>query len=450
MKIYSFLYLFLLFPLLPAWSQETSAFLRDSIYIDRGIPGTTAFEPESRIYFSSYDDRGRILEQIRERMGQNGQWLPQSRQIFTYDGDRLVELHLQLWSINNQLWLDQRRDRYRFENDRRVEFLRQKASQGQLTNDRRWTYFYNEEGMETGTLLEQWTGNAWENLSRKIVSYNEQGELSRQELQVWMNETWREVRARLWEYETVAAHSRVAATRVQIWSVSENDWIDQLRKVFLYSNEGRWVSSRFEKWQENAQEWVNTDRMVYTFDNQNRPSGQFYQVWDGDWENRGQVSYAFQNDRFLSRIETWDKVNNNWRNFLRYEVNLDDRNLLATRTGMQTWNGEQMNWENEAFTQQVTYFWSENVVNSVDEVHQYSACKVPNPYPLGNSFSCDLPPSAGAYQLELYDLLGKPVYRSVLQSGEAIAIDQRPAPGMYVLRIHDQQELFHIQRLIIP
>ena len=79
-------------------SQESSLLLQDSIYVDQGINGTTDFEAQTRIYFPNYDERGRVLQQVRERMGEEGNWQPQSRRLFTYNGDDLVEMHIQLWS----------------------------------------------------------------------------------------------------------------------------------------------------------------------------------------------------------------------------------------------------------------------------------------------------------------------------------------------------------------
>jgi len=108
-----------------------------------------------------------------------------------------------------------------------------------------------------------------------------------------------------------------------------------------------------------------------------------------------------------------------------------------------------MKWENRGFTQRHTHFWSEAILNDVEEARTFNNCVIPNPYPTGTYFFCDLPPSQNNYQLELHDMLGRPVYRTDVQSGQAVSIDTRPAPGVYVLRIHNRQQLYHLQRLII-
>lgn len=450
MKSILYLSFLLLITTGPALGQGNSIFLQDSIYIDRGISGTTDFAPQTRIYFQSYDGQGRVLRQVRERLGEDGIWRPQSRRMFTYDGDNLTEMHIQMWSINNEIWLDQRKDLYSYENGLRTEFIRQKAPQGQLENERRWAYSYDADGQQTDILLQQWNGGAWENLSRKMVSLNEEGDPETQVLQVWFNEAWLNVKSRIWNYETAGPRSRVKVTTVKVWSAEINDWVDQSRKIFQYSDSGQWIASRFEDWHPAEQEWVNTDRMQYNYNENNQPTGQHLQTWNGqEWINRGQVSVQYKDQQFLSEIDTWDQVDNEWDHFLRYRVELDDQYLLASRVGMETWNGEAMLWENRGFTQQYTYYWSEAIVNSIEEVGEVFSCKVPNPYVPGQYFFCDLPPNQKNYQLELFDLLGRPVFRQAFQSGEALSINQRLTPGVYVLRIHDQQQVFHLQRLVI-
>lgn len=450
MKSFFYSLLLLIATVGPINGQESSIFIQDSIYVDQGISGTTDFEPQTRIYFKSYDERGRVLQQVRERLGENGIWRQQSRRMFTYDGDHLVEMHIQLWSINNEMWIDQRKDLYTYENGLRTSFIRQKAPSGQLENERRWQYSYNENGQQTDVLLQHWNGGDWENLSRKLVTLNDDDNPESQTLQVWFNGNWRNVRAREWTYETAGNRSRVRVTTVRIWSLETNDWVDQTRKIFQYNNDGLWVASRFEAWQENTQEWTNTDRMLYNYTEQNHPAGQALQSWDGnEWVNRGQVSLTFKDQQFSSEIETWNQADSEWNNFLRYRVNLNDQNLLESRVGMEAWNGEAMLWENRNFTQRYTYYWSESIVNSIKEVGEIFSCTVPNPYTSGHYFFCDLPPNKQNYRLELYDLLGRPVFQLDFQSGEALSINKRPTPGMYVLRIHDREKLYHLQRLVI-
>lgn len=429
--------------------QETTTYVRDSIYGDRGITGTLNFEPETRTYFPRRDEQGRTLEEVIEIVDNTGNWRPQSRKLFAYQDGELTEMHIQVWVPSREEWVDQRRDHYTYQDGLLQEFRREKAPQGTLRNDRLWSYTYNEDGAETEVLLQEWNGADWEDLSRKVVSYTEDGNLELQTLQVRQNNDWRNVRCRQWAYETQGNRSRVRATTVKVWSPDKGDWVDQLRKLFFYNDDGLWERSRFENWNEETQQWENSDRMLHLYNDRNQPVGQYLQRWNGEWENRGRVSYSLQDNQFFSRIETWDEVMQAWTNFLRYRATFDDNGLLQMRTGMQAWNEEQMAWENRGFTQRFTHYWSELMTSSAAEIRDLTACLVPNPYRVGTHFFCDLPPARNAYQLELYDVLGRPVYRRDVESGQAMSIDRRPAPGMYVLRIHDGRQLYHVQRLVI-
>lgn len=448
MRSYTSILLFFL-ATIASQAQELSQYIRDSIYCDRGVSGTLDFEPETRIYFLRHDEQGRVLEEVRERIQDDGSWQPQRRRLFTYDGDHLIEMHIQAWAAGMNAWLDMRKDRYHYEDGLLREFVRELASNGQLRNDRRRQYTYNEMDDEAEVLLQQWTGSTWENLSRKRVTYEPTGDPKQQLLQVWMNEDWRNVRSREWQYESVNVTTRISQTIVRVWSEAENAWENRQRQLFLYNNAGLWIGSRMEDWDEQTQEWVNADRMMHKYNDDNQPSGQYLQRWDGQWENRGQVDYTFENQQFLSRIQTWDAAAEDWTNFLRFRMQFDEQNLIQSRTGMQAWNAEQMAWENRNFTQQYTHFWSQEVINNVNDPETPSACALPNPYPTGARFYCDLPAANRTYQLELSDLLGRPVYRRYIRSGEAASIDVQPAAGIYILRIRDGQQLYHLEKLVI-
>lgn len=445
------LYLLLILALItfPLSGQDDIIYLQDSILCEQGIPGTLEYEPESRIYFTQHDEQGRPLEQIRERRSENGVWFPSRRRVLAYENDRLSERLLQRWDFDASAWTDERKDHYTYQDDLLQVYLRQRAQKAQLVNYRRWSYAYTEEGDEKLVLLEQWNGSDWENLSRKVQEYTDAGLLENQLLQVWMNGDWRNVKVREWQYEQAGGQARVAATVVRVWSSQLNDWLNQLRQVFVYDN-GRWIRSRIETWNANTQQWVNEDRMVHYYDAQNRPIGQALQRWEGEWVNSGQVAYTFQDREYISRIQTWDRQSEEWTNFLRYRVLLDDRNLLQLKEGMQAWDPADMQWENQAFTQRYTYSWSEAIVNSTQEAKEVRACVVPNPYSIGSYFFCDLPPQPQPYRVELFDMLGRSVYQQNLISGSAVSIDRRPAAGMYLLRIHNGRQTYHIQRLVIP
>jgi hypothetical protein len=424
--------------------------VRDSVFIERGVAGTTNFTPEARITVTEYDDQGRPLTELRERRTQGGAWAPEVRRQFAYAEGELVDLLTQRWDGAASTWRDQRRDQYQYSNGQLQQRLRQRAPAGTLVNERRWQYLYDDAGRETGRLLQQWDGSDWESLTRRLITYTTGGEIATQVLQARVGGEWRNARNRIWNYTEVNGTPRVTETLVQVWSVSAGDWVDQQRQRFNYNAAGLWTQSLYEQWDEAEQKWQNAERTAYEYDQQ-VPSGVMLQVWEqDDWQNSGRAQFTFAgNSDFFSRIDTWDANAAVWVNFLRYWLQNDDNGLLRRRTGMQAWNANAMAWENRAFTQRITYSYTDLILNRVAEDVLPQACRIPNPYVPGTPFTCELPPVAAGYQLEVFDLLGRRVLTQRFADAQSLQISNRPAAGTYVVRISDGRQVLHLQRLII-
>lgn len=431
-----------------AQGQSESPLLLDSIYAARGIDGTLDFAPEYRTYFPAYDDQGRLLEEIREESDGGGNWRPERRRRYQYEGNTQTLLE-QIWVPSRSEWVDRRQELTAFENGLIQQKTRRVAVNDMLRNDRRWTYAYRPDEQQSGILLEQWNGSEWENLSRTLTDYNVNNDREGEVLQLWFQGNWRNVRSRLWQYADNADLS-VESTVTRIWSLPDSGWVNELRQTLVYEN-NRWVRSLYEEWNSDTDAWENESRVLHRYEeNGVRPAGQLHQQWDGQWENRGQVDFSFADNQYASRIQRWEETEGDWINFLRYWVERSQDRTRESKVGMQAWDRDQMRWENRNFTERISSFWSSPLVSSVVERTLPQSCRIPNPYPQGTPFSCDLPASQRTYQLELIDAWGRPVHRQVLNGGQGITLDVNPPTGMYVLRIQDGNSLFHIQRLIIP
>lgn len=424
--------------------------VRDSILIERGVPGTTDFTPEARITVTECDERGRPLVEIRERRTPGGAWAPEQRREYSYTGAELTDLLTQRWDSDAATWLDQRRDQYAYGDGRLQQRLRQLAPAGSLVNNRRWLHQYDAMGRETQKLLQRWTGGSWDDLSRRLLTYTAEGRIATQILQAWIGGQWRNARNRTWTYTDVNGTPRVAETLVQIWSVAAGDWTNQQRQLFTYDENGLWSQSQHETWDEAEQKWRNLERTAYQY-NQQAPSGVTRQVWEAeDWLNAGRALFTFSADNdFFSRIETWNADAGEWSNLLRYWLLTGEDNLPYRRTGMQAWNTDAMNWENQAFTRRITYSYTDLMLNRVTEAELPQACRIPNPYVPGTPFGCDLPPRAAEYLLEVFDLLGRRVWNQRFQAAQSLQIPRRPVAGAYVVRISDGSRILHLQRLVI-
>lgn len=431
--------------------QPSSTSRLDSLYGEQGIPGTLNFAPDFRIYYPSYDEDGRILETIREELDGMGNWAPSERRIFSYEENSTVNT-IQVWLANQGEWISRRRERTDFDEELIQQRTREVLNGDTLRLERRWNYTYNSDDKETNLLLERWNGVEWENLSRKISTYNGAGNLSAQVLQFWFQGDWRNIRRRGWEYQSGSmGNFFVEKTQVQVWSVEEEAWINQLQQTFDYED-GRWAESLFLAWDENQEEWLNDDRMLYHYDENNHPDGQTLQRWNGAWENAGKANFSFADSSFLSNIQEWDSSSQDWVNLLRYQVELNQYGNLKVKTGMQAWNRGIGQWENRIFSQRLQYSNSQaDIINDVEQsVRLPQSCSVPNPYIPGTPFSCDFGANHQPFSLELIDAQGRLVLRQSVRSQQATSINLQVPSGLYVLRVRDKHQLVHLQRIVIP
>ncbi|MEO0732428.1 MAG: T9SS type A sorting domain-containing protein [Bacteroidota bacterium] len=174
-------------------------------------------------------------------------------------------------------------------------------------------------------------------------------------------------------------------------------------------------------------------------------------VWNGNWQRAGRARFTFQDASFLSLIQNWDATSAGWENFLRYRIDYNDNRRPVTRTGMQAWNTDVKAWENRAFTRRITHFWSSPTTAATSPLLPQQLCRIPNPYPPGAAFSCPgLTTKSGTVQIELMDMWGRLVHRSVQPTNATLQLPVLPLAGTYVVRLHDGNQLFHLQKVVIP
>ena len=116
---------------------------------------------------------------------------------------------------------------------------------------------------------------------------------------------------------------------------------------------------------------------------------------------------------------------------------------------MERWDSDSETWINRNFTQRFTYFWSEQVVNALQEVALPENCQLANPYQGGMPILCDLTGTSTNLQVELYDMMGRRVLQQSWASAQEGSIDSPPVPGLYLLRITQDQQTQHLQKIVI-
>lgn len=429
-------------------AQETNNLKRDSVYIDRGINNTNNFESDRRIYFLTEDDEGRVLDKVIHHKTDDGEFQPFRRHLSTYEGSNLTKFVIQAWELMNQEWVSIREDSYSFDNDLLNLYLRRTIDNGMLTDYRQWKYSYDADGNEVEVILQEMKDGQWVNLSRKQQSFNDNGDLLSQTLQKWVDNAWKNNRQREWEYDMMTNLTRQVT--VSAWDTPSNTWIAVVIQTFSYNANRQWTGSSYQAWDQNNQVWVNTQRTQHLYDNQQNPIAQIMQNWESDeWRNNLRSGLVINGEKQAATIQQWDASTDSWTNFLRYQQTITQEGIAQEKLGMEAWDATTGNWINKNFTQRYTYFWSEELVNALRDISLPSHCQIPNPYSAGLPIQCDLTDKNAALQVELFDMMGRKVLQQQWSSTQSSSIDAPPLPGIYVLRVTQNQQIQHLQKIVI-
>jgi|GEM_PF-6449590 len=429
-------------------AQDNTVFKRDSIYLDQGINNTNDFENQERIYFVQEDEQGRVLEKIIHRKNNNDEFEPFRRHLSTYDGRNLTQFVIQAWELMNEEWVSIREDNYSFVNDQLINYLRKTMQDGVLADYRQWNYTFDEDSNEIEVNLQEMQEGEWVNRSRKQQSYNGDGDLLTQTLQKWEDSAWKNSRQREWDYDMASGLTRVVT--LSAWDTPTNQWIEVFVQTFSYNAESQWTGSSYQAWDQDNEVWVNTQRTQYLYDTQRNPIGQIMQLWENeDWQNNLRGGLTINGANQSATIQQWNTSTDSWTNFLRYQQTIAANGITQERLGMETWDNSSETWINKNFTQRYTYFWSEQVVNALQEVALPKHCKVANPYQVGLPIQCELEDLSANLKVELYDMMGRRVYQKPWASAQGGSIDSPPLPGLYLLRITQNQQTQHLQKIVI-
>lgn len=445
------LYLFfcLIWILPEGTAQIDAGFVRDSIEIERGVTGTPDFEPLFRLVNTAFDDDNRPLTSIVYRYETETELVPVQRQTFEYNEEGKTTLFLlEEWDEGEGDWAALKQEESSYEDGRLVTFLRKRPVDGVLENRRRWSYQYTMGGMESGKLLQSWNSGmgSWENLSRKTTSYDVDGHISEQVLERFNGGSWKNSRKRTWSWDPGAMQP--AQTIAQIWSSSEQEWVNNTRKSYSIGGDGLWSNAIIEQWNPSTGMWENDLREQLTINLANATNNYSLNTWNGEWQANLRGEFSFSTDETQALLQSWNTTEMQYDNFLRSRSMFNNMRLPVRQTGMQIWNTDAGSWENRQFTRRTTYFWRSTDPNNTTEVVQ-NKCTIPNPYLSGLTINCELTNERFPLNLEVYNLYGQVVLRQQVDS-PTFAVTTHDLPsGLYVFKLSDDQVIYQLQKIAV-
>ncbi|NIA29923.1 MAG: T9SS type A sorting domain-containing protein, partial [Actinobacteria bacterium] len=129
----------------------------------------------------------------------------------------------------------------------------------------------NFSGNPTETLEEEWLGNNWVKLSKRLFSYNSDSLPVEDLLMHWDGSDWQSERRTLYEYDE--NKKRISQTD-QVW---DETWENTRRKLYAYDEQGRNTEIIHQGW--NKDQWFMRYKIAYAYDFQDR----IIELWSYDW-----------------------------------------------------------------------------------------------------------------------------------------------------------------------
>ncbi len=442
-------YLLLPWLLLTCLTVEAQTIIKqDSLLIEQGVAGTNDFDDLSRKLILAHDDDGRPLEILTESFT-DGEWRPRRKVTLSYEQGRISNTLIQVWNPLTETFQDSRERilTYGPNNQLLSRVDRQAPSPGEaLVNDQQWLHTYDDDEQLLLSVLQAWDGGSWEDLRRRTYAYNANGQLIEQVAQVWAANDWRNLQRRSMSYDPM--HFGMTVALGQQWSPEEQSWVNVQRMTYTYNAQNNWSSEVTQVWDQDNEAWVSDHRQLFTMGPQGQFEGRVRQVWEDDqWRSQFRGAQTFNGQLLNIQFEGWQEDTQSWENHSRHFLHYGADGRLALSQGWERWNSSSEQWENDLDTRRYRFFWSA-LITATEETPIINNCRVPNPYLSGQVISCNLPNADASYTLELFDLLGRRIYRATFTAGEDARIDRSFPQGTYVLRIRQNDKIYHLQQLL--
>ncbi len=429
---------------------------RDSILCEQGVDGTTEFVGDTRTHITTYAANGRPTEVVISQFTESGEWENFRRRQIAYEGNQMAMLLVQGWNPTAQEWVGRMRRSFVYDDDgmllqRIVESAPMPGAP--LQNSERWGYAYNANKDEEFILYQEWGNGDWQNRRRQQFAYNPAGNLESRTLQNQQNGEWRNLIRRLWVYPTPNAPSPsqpfVEKIITQAWNNTSAEWRNITRRLTDFGTGAAWRSTTFQGWDAASQSWVNQSRELHQLNAQNSMENLLLQEWqEGQWVSLIRESTSRIGLEVITEVDERDTLSGNWGKAKRYGTRFDDEGRVLENIRNQYWDENAETWLNDTESQRYTHFWSEAVVGTREQIPQLQLCKVPNPYRPGTPIHCEVP-SGQELTVELFDLLGRPLFRAQYQAGASFSIDKQLPAGSYLLHISQGTQARQVQLITI-
>ena len=212
------------------------------------------------------------------------------------------------------------------------------------------------EGIRS-TLTEEWSGSAFETVSRAIYNRDAGDQLTELIIQRRDSGAW----GNLFRTLPTFNNELLTTCTLQVW---DGAWVNATRISRTYDENDRVDVSVAESWDEDAGTWQNGSRNQFTYDTDGNLTQQLDQSWDGsNWQNSGRTTNTYNSGNLTRQLnEIWA---GSWLNSRRTTNTYDGENRV-TETLTETWDLFISDWANALLTT-FTYDGTPTTITQIDQ-----------------------------------------------------------------------------------
>ena len=430
-----------------ATTNTSQSFRLDSSRCGYGIPNTSQFGEEIMVYYS-YDNDGLITGILFKKSTSPGVYENYSRKQFTYNNGLQTNYLYQIWDQTNMNWVDDYEEATSYDgNGRQTEFrIREADANAQWQNLFRERRNYDLDDNLTGVLSARWDNGSWQDTARKQITYNNAGFYTDIYDQSWNGTAWDTLSHEIAMYDNLGMFWEGYMYREK----TVNAFQPLFREAYEYDTYGYFSGMVRQRWNKQTSEWENMIREEYAYTRQGIWTGWALQNWkDSSWINHIRQRYFPANAIRQDIMQRWDTTAMDWVNGFRSLTRFDSDNNLIREAGIQRWNIGATEWENTANSYECTHFWSPSPATGIRDQLPDLSCLLTNPYRVYTPIQCESLLPGKQYEVRVTDMQGRTVHQQIVPGGHTFSINRRLPVGIYHLSIFENQQLAHIQKLMI-
>ena len=390
-----------------AKEREIFSYNKQGLAISRLIQSQSGQSWKNSFFYTyAYDENNNCLSELSQ-MWEDNSWQNMMKSTYTYNGKNLTTELQQIW--DGSAWMNMEQGVYTYDenNNLLTEVWKMWEYDYGWENDMQYIYTYDENN-NLLTELFQWWSDKWEN--EYLDTYTYSGNQIVNVLgQMWEDDEW------INEYQANATYEgeNIAQVIFQYWE--DEQWENEERISIFYDENNNFLNELFEVWISNN--WVTNYEIAYTYDDNNNRTEILSRYWDNVWTPENKTTYQYDAHNNANVVENWSWSGNKW------EPNFDYCTFF--------YNNMQSEMEIAAQTATITYV-NVNQLEPIDEIlNNVAILAYPNPA----SGAVTISAASEIEQLQIFDIVGRPVHTQTSASKEVFFDTGVLAKGVYLVRV---------------